>query len=108
MQVISNRNFKQILERSLGAVVAEIKGIDDMTREEIEQLLQKLSDMLHASPIAHAEGNSLSQAMENLADLLQNYDAISGDADEMANRIAEAIKMVGQADFIRPDETTIH
>jgi hypothetical protein len=46
--------------------------------------------------------------MENLADLLQNYETISGDPDEVANRIAEAIKMVGQARFSRPDEGTVH
>jgi hypothetical protein len=92
----------------LGAVVAETKGIDEMTREEIERLLLKLSNMLHASSTALDESNSLSKAMENIADLLQNYETISGDADEVANRIAEAIKMVGQADFIRPDESTVH
>lgn len=88
--------------------MAETKGIDEMTREEIERLLLKLSNMLHASSTALGESNSLSQAMENIADLLQNYESISGDADEVANRIAEAIKMVGQADFFRPDESTVH
>lgn len=92
----------------VGAGVSEIKGIDEMTREEIEQLLQKLSNALHSSATAGGEGQSLSQAMENLADLLQNYETISGDPDEVANRIAEAIKMVGQAEFRRPDETTVH
>ena len=67
-----------------------------------------IGGMLHASSTALGESNSLSQAMENIADLLQNYETISGDADEVANRIAEAIKMVGQADFIRPDESTVH
>jgi alkanesulfonate monooxygenase SsuD/methylene tetrahydromethanopterin reductase-like flavin-dependent oxidoreductase (luciferase family) len=89
--------------------VSKTKGIDEMTRDEIEQLLHKLSDTLHlSSPFASRQGGSLSQAMENLADLLQNYETISGDPDEVANRIAEAIKMVGQARFSRPDEGTVH
>lgn len=85
------------------------KGIDDMTREEIEQLLQKLSDRLQISPpIARRESESLSQAMENLAQLLQDDEAISSNAAEVANRIAEAIRMVGQFELNHPDETTVH
>lgn len=93
----------------VGAVVSKAKGIDEMTREEIERLLQKLRDMLQlCSPTARRESDNLSLAVDTLAQLLQDSESISGDADEVADRIAEAIRTVRKFESNYSNEKTVH
>lgn len=80
-----------------------------MTREEIERLLLKLRDKLQlSSSNVRQEGDSLSQASENLADPLHEDETASGDAAELADRIAEAIRMLEQFESGYRDEKTVH
>ncbi len=90
--------------------MSETKGIDEMTRDEIEALLKKLSDKLPLSQkTARQQGeDDLTRAINDLRDLLKDYETMSADAGELANRINDAISMIEQLDRSQPDAGTVH